>query len=168
MVDDPGNRPDVLGDRRSELRVGALLVGVVVAVVMLWQGVAMFRPAWQISQGQGVQGTLAIEAVRCGKQCSHFGTFTSSDGHRTITAAHLLHGAGKVGERVPAVYLPVDSPPAEVHARDSNALPASILLLGVGTFAALTCSGILLESGVRSWRRHRVDSASLKHVKNGE
>lgn len=155
--------PTIISDFRKELWVLGLVLGWVVAVVVLWQGALMFKPAWTVSQGRGVQGVLVIEAAYCGKQCSYYGTFTSSDSRQKYSGVHLLHGGNYVGEHVPAVYLANGSqPPREVHAQKSNALIASVFLLGVGALAALACSGILVEAGLRSWRRHRSESALLK------
>ena len=91
------------------------------------------------------------------------GTFTSSDATQRLAAVELLHGGERVGERVPAVYLPSGShPPREVHALESNALLAGLALLGASAMAALACAGILIETGVRLWRKHRSESAFLR------
>lgn len=162
-ADAADSRSTFISEFRPQLKALGLVVGLIAGIAMLWQGVVMFGPAWAIHQGRGVQGVLVIEAERCGRQCSYYGTFTSADATQRLTAAELLHGGERVGERVPAVYLPSGSrPPREVHALESNALLASLVLLGAGAMAALACAGILIETGVRSWRKHRSESAFLR------
>lgn len=154
--------PSLVGRDLSGTALSGVVVGCVLAVVLLWNGIAMVRPAWAVSQGRGVQGSFVVELERCGRQCSYYGTFTSTDGALVIPKAHLLHGGDHVGERVPSVHLSdglLD--PGEVHARHSNALGAGIALTGTGALVSLGSAAVLVEQALRQWRRQRRESAAL-------
>ncbi|KGN30902.1 hypothetical protein N802_05760 [Knoellia sinensis KCTC 19936] len=151
---DGAELPSFASDLATELRVLGLVAGFAVAAVLLWQGLVMFGPAWAVSQGHGVRGEFVVELHRCGKECDHYGTFTSSGGDVTFEKVNLIRGGGALGERIPAVHVGEDDPPTKVYAEESNGLLFSVGLIVVGAFAIVATLGVLIE-GVVLWRRQQ-------------